>query len=274
MPRQRYAQARYWLLTIPHHEFMPFLPNGVQYLRGQTERGNETGYMHWQLLAVFKKKIRLTGVKELFGSSVHAEPSRSEAASEYVWKEDTRVEGTQFELGKRLFKRNDAKDWESIWESAKSGDLDAIPASVRVSSYAALKRIEKDYMRPVAIEREVYVYWGATGVGKSRRAWQEAGFEAYPKDPCTKFWDGYQGQEYVVIDEFRGQIGISHMLRWLDRYPVCIETKGSGCVLRASRIWITSNLDPRDWYPELDQETKDALMRRMNIVHMLNNQLQ
>lgn len=273
-PAQRYAQAKYWLLTIPQHLFIPFQPNGVSYIKGQLERGEQEGYLHWQVLVCFARKIRLAGVKTTFGDGVHAEPTRSEAANDYVWKEETRVDGTQFVLGKCPFKRNSAADWDAVWDAAKQGKIEEIPSDIRVRSYAALKRIEKDYMPRVAIEREVVVYWGTTGVGKSRRAWEEAGENAYPKDPCTKFWDGYQGDEHVVIDEFRGQIGISHVLRWFDRYPVSIETKGSGSVLRAKKIWITSNLDPRQWYPDLDQETKDALMRRMRIVHMLNNNLE
>ena len=75
------------------------------------------------------------------------------------------------------------------------------------------------------MERVVRVYVGPTGVGKSRRAWDEAGFDAYPKDPNTKFWDGYQGQPHVVMDEFRGKIDISNILRWTDQYPVSVETK-------------------------------------------------
>jgi len=72
----------------------------------------------------------------------------------------------------------------------------------------------------------------------------------------------------VVIDEFRGQIGISHMLRWLDKYPVVVESKGSNCVLAVEKIWITSNLSPDEWYPDLDEETKLALRRRFtNIIH-------
>lgn len=134
-------------------------------------------------------------------------------------------------------------------------------------SYHTLRRICGDYSRPVAMERIVHVFWGSTGTGKSRRAWQEAGLEAYPKDPRTKFWCGYQGEEHVVVDEFRGGIDISHILRWLDRYPVVVETKGSSVCLRAKVIWITSNLDPRLWYPELDQATNDALIRRLNITH-------
>lgn len=120
-------------------------------------------------------------------------------------------------------------------------------------------------MVAVAIERSVSVFWGATGSGKSRRAWEQAGLDAFPKDPRTKFWDGYRGQQHVVIDEFRGGIDIAHMLRWLDRYPVIIEVKGSSTVLKATKVWITSNLHPQDWYPDLDQATKQALLRRLDI---------
>jgi len=55
------------------------------------------------------------------------------------------------------------------------------------------------------------------------------------------------------------------MLRWLDRYPVLVEVKGSSTSLVATKVWITSNIHPRDWYPDLDEETKAALMRRLNI---------
>jgi len=89
--------------------------------------------------------------------------------------------------------------------------------------------------------------------------------DAYPKDPRTKFWDGYRDHQHVVIDEFRWGIDIAHMLRWLDKYPVVVEVKGSAVVLKAKVIWITSNMDPRKWYPDLDEETLAALLRRLTI---------
>lgn len=142
-----------------------------------------------------------------------------------------------------------------------------MPADVFVRCYNQLRRISTDHLQPVAMERNISVFWGATGTGKSRRAWDEAGMAAYPKDPNTKFWCGYRDQEHVVIDEFRGGIAINHLLRWFDRYPVLVEIKGGAMVLRASRIWVTSNLDPRLWYVDLDEETKNALLRRLNITH-------
>lgn len=148
------------------------------------------------------------------------------------------------------------------------GNLLDISKDILVPHYNQIKRIRQDHLQPLAIERTVHVYWGKTGVGKSRRAWDEAGLLAYPKDPRTKFWDGYQNQEHVVIDEFRGTIDISHMLRWCDRYPVIVEVKGSSTCLVAKEIWITSNLHPHYWYPDLDVATQDALFRRLDIVEL------
>lgn len=227
------------------------------------------GYLHWQIVVAFKAKQRLRTVRNTFGPW-HAEPTRSQLAEEYVWKDATSIAGTRFELGKKSFKRNCTQDWETIREAAKRGELDNIQADLYVRHYGNLRRINQDNLTPVAMEREVYVYWGATGVGKSRRAWNEAGIDAYPKDPRSKFWDGYRGQQFVVIDEFRGDIDIGHILRWFDRYPVIVEVKGSSVVLKATKIWITSNLNPLYWYPTLDEATREALMRRLTIFEMTN----
>lgn len=214
----------------------------------------------------FRRKVRLRGVREVFGP-YHAEPTRSAAAREYVQKEDTRIAGTQFELGSLPMRRSERTDWDAVKASAQSGRLDSIPSDVFIRCYNQLRRVQADFATPVAVTRRVWVFWGCTGTGKSRRAWGEAGMDAYPKDPRTKFWDGYRSHKHVVMDEFRGAIDIGHILRWFDRYPVLVEVKGSAAVLVAEQIWITSNLDPRLWYPDTDEETKAALMRRLSIVH-------
>lgn len=260
------TQGTYWMLTIPQASFTPYLPPGVSFIKGQLEQGGTTGYLHWQLLVVFKRSVRLRAVRTIFGP-VHAELSRSAAADEYVWKEDTAVKGTRFCLGKKPLRRAVSTDWENVFECAKRGDLDSVPGDVKVRYFGNLLRIGAVFAQPRAIERTCVVYWGKTGMGKSARAWAEATVDAYPKDPRTKFWDGYRGHKHVVVDEFRGGIDIAHLLRWLDRYPVLVEIKGSAVVLAAEKIWITSNLSPKDWYPGLDAETLNALLRRINVTH-------
>lgn len=177
-------QYTYWLLTIPEDDWnVPEeLPAGICYIRGQVEEGGTTRYRHWQLLVVATRGVRRNWIKERFGgNSCHAEPSRSDAADSYVWKEDTRVAGTQFELGTKRVRRNSPLDWDSIRESAKGGRLESIPADIYVRCYSQLRKIAVDHLRPVGIEREAVVFWGSTGLGKSRRAWFEAGEDAYPK---------------------------------------------------------------------------------------------
>ena len=259
-------QFRWFLLTIPEEDFIASRPSPVQYIKGQKEEG-ESGYRHWQLIAYFGTKTTVTRVREVFGGRAHVEPSRSAAAIAYVWKEDTRIEGTQFELGEKPVRRNSKEDWDQIWELAKAGDFNTIPKNILVPHYRSIRTIASDFGRTIAMDRSCVLYWGRTGTGKSHRAWQEAGMDAYSKDPRTKFWDGYRGEKHVVIDEFRGSIDIAHLLRWLDKYPVRVEIKGSSTPLLCERIWITSNIPIERWYESVDEETLAALRRRLNITH-------
>lgn len=257
------------MVTIPFADWRPDgLPGEASYLKGQAEQGHESGFLHWQLVIYFPRKVRLATVKRCLCNTAHAELSRSSAVEAYVFKEDTRVPDTQFEFGDKPCPRASKKDWEKIWNSAVDGEYDSIPHDVRVRYYSAIRRISADHAKPSAIVRTAHVFYGSTGTGKSHRAWSEAGQDAYPKDPKTKFWCGYQGHKHVVIDEFRGGIDVAHMLRWLDQYPVSVELKGSSTPLKATTIWITSNLHPREWYPGLDASTVAALLRRLQITEM------
>lgn len=257
-------QGIFWIGTIPFSDWTPVQDDGVQWIRGQHERG-AGGFEHWQVLVAFTSKKSLAACKLIMGPTGHWELSRSDAAAEYVWKEDTRVEGSQFEFGSRPFRRNSSLEWDNFWDFAVAGNLMEIPADVRIRHYSTFRRIREDYSTPDALERTCCVFIGPTGTGKSRKAWMDAGLDAYPKDPNTKFWCGYVDQKHVVVDEFRGRIDISHLLRWLDRYPVNVELKGSSIPLRATSIWITSNLTVEEWYPEVDQQTLGALKRRIQI---------
>lgn len=101
MPKPVYLQGRYWICTIPFDDYPApqVLPEGVQWIKGQAEIGEGTGFKHWQLCVSFSKKVRLSALKAVFGVTCHAELTRSEAAETYVHKEETRVPDTQFEFG-------------------------------------------------------------------------------------------------------------------------------------------------------------------------------
>lgn len=269
-------RGRYWIATIPYYawKWPESLPNGVDWLYGQLELGELTGYVHWQFVVAFSKKATLGTCTKTFTRTGHFELTRSDSANAYVTKSETRIVGP-FELGSEPVRRNSARDWQRVWEYAINGQLERIDPSVRVHHYRSLRAIQGDFAKPVPMDRICYVYYGPTGTGKSFTAWSNAGESAYPKDPNTKWWSGYRNQRNCVIDEYRGSISISHLLRWLDRYPalfnprypVYVETKGSSLPLSVTTFYITSNLHPKDWYPDLDQLTYAALERRLIITH-------
>lgn len=201
------VQGIYWLGTLPEDAFVPIcpLPIRVQYLRGQLEIGHNTGFRHWQLLLVLSSKQRLSFVTATFPGG-HWELSRSSAATDYVWKEETRVEGTQFEFGIRKLKRNSSTDWDTVRTLAKTGNFDDIPSDIFIRCYHQLRSISNDAAFPIPIVRTSVLYWGKSGTGKTRRAFEEAGALCYFKDPRTKWWCGYRGEEHVIFDEFRGTV--------------------------------------------------------------------
>jgi len=144
--------ARYWIGTISCVSGW-LVPTGtleapLVWIKGQREIGEgkkkyliSGGFEHFQLVAAFSRNVRLSQVKRIFPGNGHWEPTRSAAAELYVWKEDTRVAGSQFEVGAKALRRNNAKDWDAILQSAKSGDLDAIPADVMLRCYSNIIRI-------------------------------------------------------------------------------------------------------------------------------------
>jgi len=92
----RMEQVRWWMLTIPQSEFMPYLPPGITYCKGQLETA-ATGFAHWQLCVSFDRSQRLAAVKKTFGTKAHCEPIRNiEQSLAYVWKVETAIEGTRF----------------------------------------------------------------------------------------------------------------------------------------------------------------------------------
>lgn len=109
---------------------------------------------------------------------------------------------------------------------------------------------------------QVIVHWGKTGTGKTRTPYEEGAFLFDDYD--NGWWDGYDGESVICLDEFYGGIKFSSLLRWLDGYQLRLKIKGGFTYAQWSKVYITSNVPPSQWYPNINDERKNALFRRFS----------
>lgn len=145
-------------------------------------------------------------------------------------------------------KRKDLEEVKTLLDSGASFSTIAdehFSAFIRYEkgfrSYKLLKSVRRDW------SMDLIIVVGPSGTGKSRYARTSyPGAYWKPKGP---WWDGYDGEETVVIDEMYGHcFPFSELLQLLDRYPYKVPVKGGTMEFVSKRIVMTSNQHPRDWY--------------------------
>lgn len=259
----------YWMFTInnPSRCDLPAAWKDVQYAVWQSEKGEESGTLHLQGYVCFTNKKQRTWVKKNCDQRANWQSRKGshEQACAYVTKEQTRVDGP-WELGaeldewvnKQRGKRNDLLALKRKLDAGETeaqiaASEDGFPTWIKyhrcITRYNMLRRQnERNWVT------FTQVYWGPPGTGKTRRALAEAGPGAYwlAKPTNQSLWfDGYDGQEVVVIDEFYGWIARDLMQRMCDRYPLLVQTKGGTTPFLPKKIIITSNEHPAAWWSKV-----------------------
>lgn len=111
--------------------------------------------------------------------------------------------------------------------------------------YATLVRPRRNW------PMEILVLVGDPGTGKSRlcaEAYPDAYYVPFAKSSGC-YWDFYEGQETVIIEEMGGcRFSYTFLLALLDRYPFHVPISGGYTSFCSRRIVMTTNICPEDWY--------------------------
>lgn len=262
-------QARFWLLThflIDEDDLAALDGRMRAHSRGgiyQVEVAND-GFPHVQGYLEFDRTRRLAYLRAHISNTGHWEQrqgSREEAVA-YCSKDDTRVAGP-FEYGHLDICQGRRSDLANAIAALELGGIPAVLEEFprewvkfnRGLTSLMVNRMEPRLALPLD-KPEVWLLHGGTGTGKTRRAYELAApGTSYPKDPNNKWWDGYCGQETVIIDDYTNcsMTGLTtdYMLRILDMYPMMLEVKGATCPMARStrKVVITSNLTLKELWP-------------------------
>ncbi len=231
------------------------IANNVGYFFWQLESGAE-GTRHIQAFVYFTNARSLVGVKKVFPTA-HVEVMRGtvEQNEVYCSKSETKVEGP-WTFGEKPA-QGKRSDLDAVKEMIDSGASELEVANANFPVWCRYERAFRRYRVLTArrvSQTTVTVYWGPSGSGKSYRG-LAAGISAYWLPPPNKdnqvWWDGYDGHDTVIIDEFTGWIQRKHLKRLIDRYPYPVPTKGGFVPFTAKEIIMISNKPVEDWYPNV-----------------------
>lgn len=227
---------------------------------------------HLQGYVYFKTLKSMRQVKAILGTDrVHLEHARGTPtqAADYCKKDGNFFEhGVVPALNRGAGGEAIAEKWEAAKVAAQEGRIEDIPSDLFIQYYSTFRRIEKDFMRPPEDLDGVCGVWihGKSGIGKSRYARYH--YPDFYDKPLNKWWDGYQQQENVILDDIDPNYHmLAHYLkRWMDRYSFTCEVKGGAMSIRPKRIVVTSQYSIEECFPE--PAAAEAIRRRCQVIYL------
>lgn len=250
----------------------------ISYICGQREACPTTGNMHWQCyIETTKRRTQSSVIKHWRKTiplpiSVHIEIARGSAEENktYCSKSESAVPDSFFEWGDPM-KQGERSDLSQYVEAVKQGADEYTLMTEHTATWAKYHSLANRVRQVVAkrnqADRQLRVVWlfGPPGTGKTHSALAQAreSQQRFFIAPSLQWFDGYEGEEILIIDDLSPQTFNHHrdfVLRLLDKYPLQLPIKGAFVTAMYTTVYITSNYMPH-------QFNCPPLLDRVHLLH-------
>lgn len=260
------TRARNWCFTLNNYiedDIILMKDIDYKYLVMGYEVG-DSGTPHIQGYIEFVNQRTLGGLKKI-NKNIHWEIRRGTAkqASDYCKKTE------KFEEFGKISRQGNRTDLDEIASRIKEVSLKTIAEEYPIEyikynkGLTALKNVNTEY-RDRNIKPNILWLWGKSGVGKTKYAFDNH-VDVYIKDG-TMWWDNYEQNECILIDDFDGKWPYRDLLRLLDRYPYQGQVKGGYTKINSPNIYITCEHSPEFFWH--NNELKQILRRIDKVIEM------
>lgn len=162
------------------------------------------------------------------------------------------------------------RDVMRIYEMVKEGKTDLQLMEYDFGAYARLMKAVARLRLLTKPKREGYptvlLLIGRPGCGKTRQCYENFPDLWEPPISMTKndgnWFDGYEGQPEVLLDEFEGHMPLNSLLKLLDKYVRQVPVKGGQTWFNPTTIMLTANEHPSKWYDYSNRLQKEQALRR------------
>ena len=246
-----------------------------QYIIFAKEVAPTTGTPHLQGYLETKKKCTFRGIHHMVGfKNMSLQVAKGTAADndEYCSKErgDLWVHGTPMSQGERTDLKIAvlavSKGTQSITDILLE---DPMMYARYLRAFTAAEEVYLKTLKRTWMTKLIWVV-GPTNSGKSHFAYSHdlSTFD-YPYDN-SGWCDEYQGQDVLVLNDFRGVVKYDTLLRWCDKWACSLPRRGKTPYPFMSKyVVVSSVLSPEECYHNRqDQDSIQQLLRRCTIVNL------
>ncbi len=247
---------------------------GFSYFIAGDEICPSTKRKHWQCFMYFKHARSYNRIKKLlYPRHVDACDGNSAQNIKYCSKDKNIVIecGTKPSPGNRT---DLAAARDQLMNGETTVDEIALENPTMYHQYGrTLSRIEDIALRRkyrTEMTKGTWLY-GPTYTGKSEEQFENFNPDThyvYPDD--NGWWDGYTGQETVIINDFRGCLPYAFLLKLVDKHPMSVRRRGrEPAPFLAKHVTISSPHPPKEVYNNLaERDSLDQLYRRFEIYYI------
>lgn len=239
----------------------------IRYAVFGEEIAPETGRLHWQGYVEFYKPQRASTAYKCFNGD-----KEIKVLNRYGTRDQARTYckkyGKVTEFGKWIKGQGHRTDLESVVAALEEGKKLSEMMLEQPFLYCQYRNGLKDIAGAVTKtttktfrKLEVELITGPTGCGKTRMAMENAEYRI--QGTQLAWWQDYDGENCICIDEYNNDVNVTELLNLLDGYQLRLNVKGTHTYANWNKVFVTTNLKIDEIHPNAKPAHRDALFRRI-----------